>query len=134
MADAEGVVGAFRARRKGREATALLDRVEALAPSGQHLVRIGLVPDVPDQAIVRRVEDVMQRHGQFDGAEARGKVPAARRDAANQVFAQLGANLAEAVFGLGAQVGGQIHRSQQREVFQASGHCDREFTRRSVCG
>ena len=89
MADAEGVVGTLLARWKRCESTALLDRVEALAPSGQHLVWIGLVTDVPDQPIVRGVEDVMQRHGQLDGAEAGGKVSTARRDAANEVLAQL---------------------------------------------
>ncbi len=32
-----------------------------LAPAGEDLVRIGLVADVPDQPVVRRVEHVMQR-------------------------------------------------------------------------
>ena len=47
-----------------------------LAPTGQDLVRVGLVTHVPHQAIVWRVEDVVQRDGQFDGAERRGEVPA----------------------------------------------------------
>ena len=34
-------------------------RADAVAPAGQDLVRIGLVADVPDQAVVRCVEDVM---------------------------------------------------------------------------
>ena len=42
-----------------------------VAPAGQDLVRIGLVADVPDEAVVRRVEDVVQRDRQLDRAEAR---------------------------------------------------------------
>ena len=40
-----------------------------LAPAGQHLVAVGLVADVPDQAVVRRVEHVMQRDRELDRAE-----------------------------------------------------------------
>ena len=81
VADAEGVVLAFRAGREGREAARLLDRVQAVAPPGQHLVRIGLVADVPDQPVVRRVEDIMQGDGQLDRAQAGGEMAAARADA-----------------------------------------------------
>jgi hypothetical protein len=42
---------------------------------GQHLVRIGLVTDVPDEAVVRRVEDVVQRDREFDRAEPAAKWP-----------------------------------------------------------
>src|SRR3977135_2109866 len=41
-------------------------RREAVGPAGQGLVRVGLVADVPDQAVVWRVEDIVQRHGQLD--------------------------------------------------------------------
>jgi RND family efflux transporter MFP subunit len=40
----------------------------ALAPAGQDLVRVGLVADVPDDAVERRVEDVVQRDREFDQA------------------------------------------------------------------
>ena len=33
---------------------------DPVAPSGEYLVRIGLVTDIPDQPIVRRVEHIMQ--------------------------------------------------------------------------
>jgi hypothetical protein len=39
------------------------------AAAGNNLVRVGLVADVPNDPIVRRVVDVMQRDGQLDGAE-----------------------------------------------------------------
>ena len=34
-------------------------------------MRVGLVPDVPHDAVARRVEDVVQRDGELDGAEVR---------------------------------------------------------------
>ena len=78
MADAEAVVDALGARREGREAAALLDAAEPPPAAGQHLVRIGLVADVPDQAVVGRVEDVVERDRELDRAEAGGEVPAQR--------------------------------------------------------
>ena len=82
MADAEGVVFAFGARRERCEPAALLDGVELVAPAGEHLVRIGLVTDVPHQPVARRLEDVVQRHRELDRTEARGEMSAARGDAA----------------------------------------------------
>ena len=68
VADAEGVVGAFAARREGREAVLLLDRREPVTPAREHLVRIGLMADIPHQAVLGRVVDIVQRHRQLDGA------------------------------------------------------------------
>ena len=59
---------------KGREAARLLDGVQPVAAAGQHLVRIGLVADVPDQAVIGRIEHVMQRDGQLDRAQAGGEM------------------------------------------------------------
>lgn len=89
MSDAEGVVFALGACRKGRKTSLLLDRVEPAAPAGQDLVRIGLMTDVPDDAVVRRPEHVVQRNGQLDRAKPRGEMTAARRDGIDQVCAQL---------------------------------------------
>ena len=66
-----------RARRERREAVLLLDGAQLVAPAGQHLVRIGLVADVPHEPVVRRVEDIVQRDRELDGAEAGGEVAAA---------------------------------------------------------
>ena len=51
-----------------------------LAPAGQDLVRVGLVADVPHDAVVRRVEDVVQRDRELDRAEVRRQVAAGLRD------------------------------------------------------
>ena len=76
MADAERVVLAFLALRERREAVLLLDRGDAVAAAGQDLVRIALVADVPDQAVARRVEQVVQRDGQLDHAQAGAEMAA----------------------------------------------------------
>ena len=64
-------------------------RADAVAPSGQNLVRIGLMADVPDDAVARRVEQVVQRDGQLDDAEPRPEVAAGDRDGVDRLLAQL---------------------------------------------
>ena len=51
-------------------------------------MRIGLVPDIPDQAVVRRVEDVMQPDGQLDDAETGAEMAAGDRNGVDQFRAQ----------------------------------------------
>jgi len=50
---------------------------------------IALMTDIPDQAIIRRVEYVMQRHGQFDNAQPRTQMPARLGHRANGRCTQL---------------------------------------------
>jgi hypothetical protein len=132
VAHAKRVVLVFVARRERRQPAALLDAVEAIAPPGEHLVWIGLVAHVPHEPVVRRVEDAVQCHGEFHRAEAGAEMSAARGHAADQVLAQFGADCAEPVLRLGAQVGGQVHCAEQWKVFEANGHCVQEFTRESM--
>ena len=88
MARAEDVEAALAAAQEAARAVFLADAPERLAAARQHLVPVRLVADVPDHAVGRRVEDVVQRNGEFDGAEAAGEVTAARRAARNQLFTQ----------------------------------------------
>jgi hypothetical protein len=53
-------------------------------------VRIGLVADVPDDAVFGRVEHVVQRDGQFHRAQIRGQVAAGLRHGVEHVGPQLG--------------------------------------------
>ena len=109
VTDAEGVVLTLAAGRKGCEAAVLLDGVQQLAATGEHLVRVRLMADVPHQPVVGRIENVMQRHGQLDRAQAGGEVAAAGRDALNQELPQLIRH--------GGQLGG-------RQAPQILGHVD----------
>src|SRR2546429_2623721 len=66
MRGAEAVVFALGAFGETRQAAALAQRPDAVAPAGQNLVRIGLMPDVPDQPVVRGVEYIAQCNGKLD--------------------------------------------------------------------
>ena len=85
----ERVVFALRPLGKARQPAALPQRADAVAPAGQNLVRIGLVPDVPDQPVRRRVEHVVQRHRQFHHAQTRAQMPAGHRHRIDRLLPQL---------------------------------------------
>ena len=89
MRGAERVVFALGALGEAGQAAALAQGADAVAPPGEDLVRIGLVADVPDQLVVRRVEDVVQRHRQFDDAEAGAEMAAGLGDGVDRLGAQL---------------------------------------------
>jgi hypothetical protein len=88
MADAEGIVFAFRTVRKRANAVAGADRRHALLAPGQNLMWIGLMADIPNQLIARRIEYVMQRHGQLHGTEACREMPAGNTDRVSQELTQ----------------------------------------------
>ena len=91
MRGAEGVVLALVAARKAGDAAELAQRRHALRAAGEHLVRIGLVADVPDQPVVRRVEDVVQRDRRARPCRGSTTVAAGLRHALHDELAQLGA-------------------------------------------
>ena len=77
---AERVIFAFAALGEAGQAAALPQGADPVAPAGDDLVRIGLVADIPDQPVFGRVEDIVDRHGQFDHAKARTQMPAGGAD------------------------------------------------------
>ncbi len=79
MRRAERVIFAFAAAGEARQAARLAQGADAVAPPGQDLVRIGLVADIPDHAVIGRVEHGMQRNRQFHNPKRRAKVPAGGR-------------------------------------------------------
>ena len=76
MRRTKGVVLRLAALGKSRNAAGLTQVRHGFAPAGKNLVRIRLVPDVPDESVVGRIEYVMQRNREFDRSEIGGKVPA----------------------------------------------------------
>ena len=76
MSGTEGVVFAFGAFGEARKPTALTQGADAVTTTCQNLVRIGLVAHVPDDLVVRCVEDVMQGDGKFDHTKTRTQMPA----------------------------------------------------------
>ena len=76
MADAKGVVFALGPTGKRRNAAPGADGGHPFFATSQYLVRIRLVTDIPNQLIRWRIEYIMQRHGEFDRAQARRKMAA----------------------------------------------------------
>ena len=69
MRGAESVINTFFASRKTGNAALLAQFRHARAPPRQDFVPVSLVAHIPDQAIMRRIENVVQRDGQFHRAE-----------------------------------------------------------------
>ncbi len=113
MRRAERVVFALGALGEAGEPAAHAQRADAVAPAGQDLVRIGLVADVPDQAVVRRVEHVVQRNRQLDHAEAGAEMAAGDRDRVDGLLAQLVGELAELLDLEGAQIRRRLDEVEQ---------------------
>ncbi len=80
MRGAERVVFALGALGEAGQPAAHTQRADAIAAVGENFVRIGLVADVPDQPVGRRVEDVMQRHRELDDAKPGAEMAAGDRD------------------------------------------------------
>jgi hypothetical protein len=102
---AEGIVRALGPLEEAGQAVLLAQRVEAVAAAGEQLVRVALVPHVPDELIARGLEHVMQRDGELDDAERRADVPARARAAVDEERAHLRGELAELVAREPLQVG-----------------------------
>ncbi len=89
MPRGDDVVLRLAAHAEAGEPAVLPESRHAVAPPSQDLVRIGLVPDVPDQEVARGVEEVVQGDRQLDRAEVRGEVAAGLRDRADDLVTQL---------------------------------------------
>ncbi len=74
MTGSEGVVGALLHARKAADASQFAVRVEALPAAGEDLVGVGLVADIPDHLVLRRIVDVMECDGEFHRSETRCEV------------------------------------------------------------
>ena len=107
--------------RERREAALVLDRLEPVAPAGEHLVRIRLVADVPDQSIARRVVDVVQRDGQLDRAETGREMAAHLADGLDEKLAQFVRQRFELRRGKTPQVCRRVDGREQR-ILVGEGH------------
>ena len=81
--------------------------VDGVAAAGEDLVRIGLMADVPDDAVVRGVVEVVQGGGEFDHPQPGAEMAAAASDRFDQISAQfVGRSPRSSLFGELAQIGG----------------------------
>jgi hypothetical protein len=79
--------------------------MERIATPGEDLVAVGLVPHVPHQLVVGRIEGVVQGHGELHHAEAGTEVAALHAHHVDDEIAEFPAELFQPVFRQGAQVG-----------------------------
>jgi hypothetical protein len=111
---AERVVLALGALGEAGEAAALAQRANAVTPAGEDLVRIGLVADVPDQPVARRLKHVVQRDGELDNTQPGAQMAARYRDGADGLLAQFIRELAQRRLVEAAQVGRGADLIEQR--------------------
>ena len=97
VAGAHDVVLGLEDRAERREALVLADRRELVAAAGEDLVRVGLVADVPQDLVLRRVEQRVQRDGELARPEVGAEVPADLADRVDDVLADLLGDLGELV-------------------------------------
>ena len=113
---AEGIVFALRTLGEARKAPALAQGADPVTPAGDDLVGIALVPHVPDQLVLGRVEHIVDGDGQFDHAQPGPKVPARSADRVDHLGAQFIGELAK-LFGLeAAEIVRRINLIEQRSV------------------
>ncbi len=110
----ERVVVAFRATGEAGDPAGLAQGADARAAAGQDLVRVGLVADVPDQPVVRRVEDMVQGHGELDHTKTSAEMPAGHGDRIDRLLPQLGRQLHQAATAKAAQVAGLVNLVEER--------------------
>ena len=115
MGGAERIIFAFSALGETGKTAALAEGADAVAPSGEDLVGVGLVADVPDQSVGRGVEDRMQGYRELDHTQA---------------GAEMAAGLGHGVDGLPAQLVGKLLELLGREVLQIMRDADMVEQRR----
>ena len=86
---AESVVFALGHTRKAADAPQLTLGAERLEAARDDLVGIGLVADVPHDAVLRRIIDIVQRRSQLDGPQAGGQVARIDRALLDDIASQL---------------------------------------------
>jgi hypothetical protein len=70
--------------------------------------------NVPDNAVGRRIEHIVQRDGQLDHAETGAQMPAGHRHCTDRLGAQFVGDLGEVALAQLAQIGGRVDLIQQR--------------------
>ena len=113
MRGTECVVRRFVAAGKSRRSAPLPQLVHLRAAAGQNLVRVGLMPHVPDDPIAWRIEHVMQRDRQLDGAQVRRQMAACLRHRIQQERAQLTRELRQLRSLQATELGGVVDRFEQ---------------------
>ncbi len=89
VARAHDVVLALLAAQEAADAAVLAQRAEPVEPPGEQLVAVGLVADVPHDAVARRLQLGVEGDGELHRPEARAEVTAGARDGVDDRLAHL---------------------------------------------
>src|SRR6185312_13011129 len=114
---AKNVVFAFGALGETGESAALAERADPVAAAGDDLVRISLVANVPHDLVARGIENVMERDGEFDDAEARTEMAARHGHRVDRFLSQLVGKLLQLRRLKLAQIGGNFDLVEQRRFY-----------------
>ena len=96
MRGTKGVVLGLATLWKTRDAAKLTQPTHLLFATRQNLMRIGLMANVPDDAVMRRVVNIMQGDSELHRSEVRGKMATRTRDRLQHKSAQLVRQLLQA--------------------------------------
>ncbi len=99
---------------KARKPAALTKGADTITPPRQDFMRIALMPDIPDQPVVGRIKQVMDRHGQLDHAKPRPQMPAGDRHGINHLGTQFICDLLHLCRLQAAQISRGVNRVQKR--------------------
>ena len=110
---AERIVFALDAPRVAGDSAERAQRVELGVAAGHQLVRVGLMPDVPHDAVVRGFEDAVERERQLDDAEIGRQVPGAPRHGLDDGVPDLSRELQDLRAVQRLQVGRRMDRIEQ---------------------
>ena len=86
---------------------AFADRIELRKATGQQLVRIDLVPGVPDEAVFFEVEHLVQRNREFNDAQVRREVRWSGFDNGAERLADFGGELLQFLIVEAIQIAGR---------------------------
>src|SRR5207244_11389746 len=96
------------------KSVALAQGPDAVATAGQNLVRIGLMADVPDQPVLRRIEHIVKGNRQLDHPQAGAEMAAGDRHCIHGSLAQFVGELAEVAALQAAHVSRRLDQIKER--------------------
>lgn len=108
MRGAKSVVFGFQTFGKAGNPAELPQRGHCLAATRENFVRIGLVPDVPDNAIMGCVENVMQCYREFDRTKVGREVTTRSGHGLQNALAQFVGDLFEVTPVERLEIGGRV--------------------------
>ena len=117
MRRAKRVIFAFRTTGETGQPVLLAQSADAVAPAGQDLVRIALMANIPDQPVMWRVEDVVDRDRQFHDAKACAQMTAGLRDGVDHFGANFIGQLRKTGIGQLAHISGDVDSVEQRRLW-----------------